>query len=63
MTSPVTDEITNVPDLVLERFLQNLGAANVSHELIARLRKTLVVDQTFSERALTAAILGEEESP
>ena len=45
---------------VFEKFLEALEGAAVSAELIARLRKTLLEDKTFTERALKAAVLGEE---
>jgi hypothetical protein len=61
MTPPPTVEGTpDVPAQVFEKFLQALAGAGVSAELVVRLRKTLLEEQTFTERALTAAILGEE---
>ena len=46
-----------------EKFLEALGGTDVSPELIARLRKTLLDDKTFTERALKTAVLGEESLP
>ena len=40
-----------------------LRDAGVSAELVARLRKTLLEDKTFTERALKEAVLGEEPLP
>ncbi|MCK4303515.1 MAG: hypothetical protein KAY24_04690 [Candidatus Eisenbacteria sp.] len=62
-TLPKVEGIPEVPAQVFEGFLQALGATAVSAEMIARLRKTLLEDQTFTERALKAAVLGEEPLP
>jgi len=62
-TSPVKEGTADVPAQVFEKFLQALGDASASAELIARLRKTLLDDKTFTERALKAAVLGEESLP
>jgi tripartite-type tricarboxylate transporter receptor subunit TctC len=62
-TPPVKHGIPDVPAQVFEKFLQALEDASVSDELIARLRKTLLDDKTFTERALKAAVLGEESLP
>ena len=62
-TLPVKHGIPDVPAQVFEKFLQALEDASVSDELIARLRKTLLDDKTFTERALKAAVLGEESLP
>lgn len=61
--SPKTKGTRDVPVQVFEEFLQALGGAGASAELIARLRKALMVDKTFTERALKSAILGEERLP
>ena len=61
MTPPSAVEGTpDVPAQVFEKFLQALTGAGLSTELVAGLRKTLLEEHTFTERALTAAILGEE---
>ncbi|TRZ44183.1 hypothetical protein D4S03_12010 [bacterium] len=52
-----------VPAQVFEKFLQALGEAGASTELITRLRKTLLEDKTFTERALKEAVLAEEPPP
>lgn len=57
---PTKKEKTDVPSQVFEQFLKDLAVAGMSDELIARLRKTLLEEKLFSDRALTAAILGEE---
>lgn len=62
-TSPTTDGKPDVPAQVFEKFLQALGGAGVSAELIARLRKTLLEEQIFTERALKVAVLLEEPLP
>jgi len=59
-TSPVNERSPDVPAQVFEKFFQALADAGVSAELIARLRKTLLDDKLFTERALKAAVLGEE---
>jgi tripartite-type tricarboxylate transporter receptor subunit TctC len=64
MTTPPTKEGTpDVPAQVFEKFLQALENTSASAELVARLRKALVEDRTFTERALKAAVLGEESLP
>ncbi len=64
MTTPPTVEgAPDVPAQVFEKFLQALGGTGVPTELIARLRKTLLEDKTFTERALKEAVLAEEPLP
>jgi hypothetical protein len=61
MTLPKEEEwTTDVPAQVFEKFLQELAAAGVSTELVKRLHKVLLEEKVFTERALTAAIFGEE---
>lgn len=62
-TSPTLEETPDVPTQVFEKFLQALGGAAVSTELVARLRKALLEDKTFTERALKEAVLAEEPVP
>ena len=62
-TSPDTEGTLDVPTQVFERFLQALGGTGASVELVARLRKALLEDRTLTERALKAAVLGEEPLP
>ncbi|MBI3372909.1 MAG: hypothetical protein HY017_14300 [Betaproteobacteria bacterium] len=49
----------DIPTLVFESFLQALEASGTSTELIARLRKTLLVDKGFSDKALKEALFPE----
>lgn len=62
-TSPSAGGTADVPAQVFEQFLQALGGTGVSSELVTRLRKTLLEDKTFTERALKEAVLGEEPLP
>jgi hypothetical protein len=62
-TSPAKERPPDVPTQVFEKFLQVLGEANMSAELVARLSKVLLEERTFTERALKAAVLGEETLP
>jgi hypothetical protein len=62
-TSPTVEGTTDVPTQVFEKFLQALEGSGVSAELIARLRKTLLEDKAFTERALKEAVLAEETLP
>jgi len=61
--SPTPEGTPDVPTQVFEKFLQALGDAAVSTELVARLRKTLLEDKAFTERALKEAVLAEEPVP
>ena len=64
MTTPSTiDGTTDVPAQVFEKFLQALEGTGASAELVGRLRKTLLEDKTFTERALKEAVLTEEPLP
>lgn len=62
-TSPTVQGTTDVPAQVFEKFLQALEGSGVSAELIGRLRKTLIEDKAFTERALKEAVLAEEPLP
>lgn len=62
-TSPRMAGTTDVPAQVFEEFLRALGDAGASAELVARLRKALLEDRTFTERALKLAVIGEERLP
>lgn len=53
----------DVPTQVFEKFLEALKEAGASPELVARLRKTLLEDKKFTERALKEAVLAEEPLP
>ena len=61
--SPTVEETPDVPAQVFEKFLQSLESEDVSAELIVRLRKALLEDKTFTERALKKAVLDEEPLP
>jgi len=62
-TSPTVQGTTDVPAQVFEKFLEALEGSGVSAELIGRLRKTLLEDKAFTERALKEAVLAEEPLP
>ena len=49
-----------VPKQVFEKFLATLSAAGQPPEVVARLRKTLVEDGSFGDRALRAALFTDE---
>jgi len=59
-TEPGHHKTSDVPQQVFEEFLETLGGVSVSAELIDRLRKTLLEDKKFTERALREAVLPEE---
>jgi len=61
--SPAIEGTADVPIQVFEKFLQALGDASVSAELVGRLRTALLEERTFTQRALAAAVLGEESLP
>ena len=58
-----TTGATEIPVQIFERFLEELLVAGVSGDVIARLRKTLLEDQAFTEQALSSAMMkgGEAE--
>jgi hypothetical protein len=62
-TSSMLEETPDVPAQVFEKFLQALGEAGASAELVTRLRKTLFEDKKFTERALKEAVFAEEPLP
>jgi hypothetical protein len=62
-TSPKLEGTSDVPAQVFEKFLEALGDAGESAELVARLRKALLEEKKFTERALKEAILPEEQLP
>lgn len=51
--------VAEVPDRVFTTFVEALTKAEVDAELVARLRKTLLVDHSFGDRALREAIFPE----
>ena len=50
---------SDVPAHVFESFLQALEASGASAELVARLRKTLLVDKVFTDKAFKEALFPE----
>jgi len=62
-TSSAPDGMPEVPTQVFEKFLEALGGADVSVELVDRLRKTLLEDKKFTERALKEAVFPKELKP
>lgn len=62
-TSPIQVGTFDVPAQVFEKFLQALSNAGASAELVARLRKALLEEKKFTERALKEAVLPEEPLP
>jgi hypothetical protein len=61
--SRTAEEIPEVPEQIFKKFLVALENAGLSVELIARLRKTLLEDKLFTERALREAVLTDERLP
>ena len=61
--SPEIGGAPDVPTQVFEKFLEALAGANIPAEVVARLRKALVEDKTFNDRALRAAVLSDEPLP
>ena len=53
--------LADVPAQAFEAFLAAASEANIPHDVIARLRKVLLQDQHFTERALSAALFPDEE--
>ena len=62
-TSHSIEGTPDIPVQVFEKFLKALEDTDVSAELVARLRKTLLEEQTFTESVLKVAVLGEEPLP
>jgi len=60
MTNSRQKASSDVPKQVFEKFLEALSSAGASTELVDRLRKTLLDDKKFSERAIKEAVLPEE---
>ena len=60
ISTPTIENTHDIPTQIFAKFLQALTSAGVSVELVARLRKTLFEDKTFTERALREAVLPEE---
>lgn len=62
-TLPSVQGLSDVPTLVFDAFLEALKQAGASDELIIRLRKALLEEKKFTERALKDAVLPEEPLP
>lgn len=58
--SAATEAPHNVPAKIFEEFIKKLASAGAPTELVSRLRKTLLEDKTFTERALQEAVFAEE---
>lgn len=63
VTLSTAKEIFEVPSEIFETFLKDLEGKGVSTELVKRLRKALIEDKVFTERALKEAVLPEESLP
>ncbi len=53
----------DVPAQVFEQFLADLAESGMPADVIARLRKALITDRSFSERSLNTAVFAEEPLP
>ena len=62
-TPPALERTADVPARVFEQFLQALEGAGASTELVGRLRKTLLEDKSYTDRALREAMFGEGAEP
>jgi len=60
MTEKSESKIISVPQQVFEQFLKELGAQNVSEEVIERLRKTLIENEIVSVEALKIALFSND---
>lgn len=61
-TESQTDNLTDVPAQIFQKFLQALSDKNVPPELVSRLRKTLVEDEIFTDAALSEAVLDQGQA-
>jgi len=62
-TLPKVQGLSDVPALVFETFLEALRQAGGADDLIIRLRKALLEEKKFTERALKNAVFPEELLP
>lgn len=62
-SSPRAERKPDVPAQIFEKFLEDLEEVSVPVELVARLRKALIEEKSFTERALKMAIFSEEPLP
>jgi hypothetical protein len=58
-TAPSPGGTVNVPAQVFSAFVESAITAGIEAHVPERLRKVLLQDETFTERALTEAIFGE----
>ncbi|TAK86139.1 MAG: hypothetical protein EPO20_08005 [Betaproteobacteria bacterium] len=58
-TKESTATPADIPAVVFESFLQALEASGASVDLVTRLRKTLLVDKNFTDKALKEALFPE----
>ena len=64
MATPAPDQAaTDIPAQVFEKFLRDLAATDTPSDVVSRLRKALLEDKSFTERALREAVFGEEVQP
>ena len=54
---------SDVPTQVFSRFVDALTAEGVPPDVVNRLRVVLLVEKSFTDRALRAALLGEDLKP
>ena len=60
MTQTTTIKSGDVPTRIFEEFLIALPDGPGKAELVNRLRKTLLSDRNFTDKALRSAVLGED---
>jgi hypothetical protein len=56
---PVAHAVVDVPSRVFQEFVQALEAEGVSKDVVARLRQTLLVENSLSDKALREALFPE----
>lgn len=59
---PETKNATDAPTRVFEGFLDALSKNRIPEDTVARLRKTLITDKKFSDKALKDAIFNPEQT-
>src|SRR5207245_9874663 len=62
-SSSTSMEVSDVPTQVFEKFLEALAEAQLPADLVVRLRMTLIEDKSFTDAALTAAVLPSDPVP
>src|SRR3989304_2722914 len=62
-SSPRAERKPDVPAQIFEKFLEDLEEVSVPVELVARLRKALIEEKSFTERALKRGGFAEEPLP